>query len=39
MSVYHSLTDIQIVGEGDMLDGSDVLPGVSVAVTSLFGAD
>ncbi|MFN8474723.1 MAG: Uma2 family endonuclease [Anaerolineae bacterium] len=39
VSVYRSLTDIKIVGEGDLLDGGDVLPGFEVAVASLFGGN
>lgn len=36
VSVYSSLTEVQIFGENDSLTGDDILPGFSVSVASLF---
>src|SRR5450432_1595783 len=34
--VYHSETDVQILGEADTLDGADVLPGFSIRIADIF---
>jgi len=36
ISVYHSLTDVQILTENDTLSGEDILPGFDLSVASLF---
>ena len=36
VSVYRSLTKVQLLTEGDLLSGEEVLPGFSVPVASLF---
>ena len=36
VTVYHSRDDIRVLGEGDVLDGGDVVPGWTLPVKSLF---
>lgn len=37
VTVYHSRDDIRVLGEGDTLDGGDVVAGWSMRVAELFG--
>lgn len=36
VTVYRSLTDIDVLTEKDMLDGGEVVPGFQIAVTEIF---
>jgi Uma2 family endonuclease len=37
VTVYRSLSDVKVLGEADVLDGADVVPGWRLPVKDLFG--
>lgn len=37
VTVYRSRTDVRVLGEGEVVEGGDVLPGFSLVVAEVFG--